>query len=322
MSDLISEIVAIFDELSKDFSLNQSTAFFQALPFPTRQGDKIAIDSDGMPAFLISVQKTNVSIPSIILTNFSVQNNVGCTIIGKNGVVINEVFTTIQFFGSFALRQYFLRIVSAAILTLELNPLESTVIGTMQRLSELFHAINQQPQQSAQGLWAEIFIIYRSKDPIRLIQAWRDDPNSTFDFQELDKSIEVKSVTGLVRKHHFSQDQLTAQLDNNILIVSFRLVQSANGVSLSEMIEAIQSKISKNREVRVKFDLSIARTLGSSIGSAMDLRFEVTSAVRNCRVFFSETIPKLTNVPVEISHIRFLVDLTKLHSIAKYTSKP
>lgn len=287
---------------------------FNALPFPGRPQDKVAIDQEGAPVILIHTDDEGLGSPPTELTYLSVRHRVQCDIIDPQGHRERHAFSTIRFRGDDpGLLTYFLRVVGSSVLALPDGPAEREISRMMARLAELFNALSQQPKQSAQGLWGEVFMISQARDPASVVRAWRLTPEDTFDFTEGDNHVEVKSVVGTVRHHHFSLGQLRPADGSDVIICSLLLRTSENATSLGDLITLVRDRLGTDQEARLIFDRNVALTLGNSIAAALRVRFDAAFAITHCRFLRASTIPSVPpQLPSEITDVRFTVDITTL----------
>tara|TARA_B100000900_G_scaffold399869_1_gene402899 strand:+ start:112 stop:1095 length:984 start_codon:yes stop_codon:yes gene_type:complete len=101
------------------------------------------------------------------------------------------------------------------------------------------------------GFWAELFLIYKSKNPDFLIQNWHQSNTDKLDFQEGNNGLEVKATSKDERIHHTSFSQLVRA--TNTILASFKLVQKANhgGLSIQDMIDNLNKRISISNQKKI-----------------------------------------------------------------------
>jgi hypothetical protein len=84
------------------------------------------------------------------------------------------------------------------------------------------------PRKSVQGLWAELFLMARLRDPSALVAAWHSQLGDLYDFSAGSQRIEVKSAIGRIRRHHFTLEQVLPIPRTRVLIASV-LVERGRG---------------------------------------------------------------------------------------------
>lgn len=314
MSDPLEPIINAFAGLKAVGLDSLSNDSFNACPFPNRPNDRVAIDSDGAPVILVHSATKKHNAPPTELEYLAVRHGVVCEIIQPDSSVEQRTFSTVRFRGgSESLHHYFLRVVGAAVLGLPTEPTERDISLMVLRIAELFNALTQEPRQTAQGLWAEVFVIARATDIMEAVRNWRSSPDATYDFSDGYEHVEVKSVVGHSRSHHFSLEQLRPSDGGNVTVISFLLRQTDQNTTLEDLIGEVHRALESHHDVRLVFDRNIAVTLGRSAGSAMRVGFDADFAKANLRFFCSNAIPSINpSMPDEVSDVRFRVDLTDL----------
>lgn len=317
MSDPLLPILDTFAELRASTPDMQGDKALSARPFPGRPRDRVAINEHGAPVILVHSSARQTSIPRTELAYLSVCHGVHCEIVHADGTAEEAIFSTVRFQGDASpLHDYFLRVVGAAVLGLPEHPSEQDVSKMVLRLAELFHALSQAPRQSAQGLWSEVFVIAQAADVVEAVRSWRESPEAPFDFSDGDEHVEVKSVVGEVRRHHFALKQLQPADGGAVTVISLLLRKSSEGTSLGELVNVVHSRLIHNPDVWMTFQRNVALTLGNSIASSMRICFDVSFAKTHVRFLDSASIPCISpHIPPEVSDVRFMVDLSSIDSV-------
>lgn len=320
MADLLDDFVATYRELRAQSFASTDEMAFAARALPQQASHRLAVDSVGSPAFLLEVRDQISPAPAVELSNFAVRHGMKCRIVGEDGQASEVLFTTIVFSGDAALHEYFIRAVGAGVITLKPSPTQREVVLLVQKLAELFNLLDAAPQQSVQGLWAELCLIDLSSDPVRLVRAWRDTPTATFDFSEGEQAVEVKSTLLATRKHHFSYEQLRSQDEHQVLVASFLLEETAFGTSLQQLIASITAKISTETDLIQDLNRKVAASLGSNVQAGLKAQFDSAKARGTLQFFRAANVPTVGEVPVQVSSIRFIVDLSDSKPIVRSAS--
>src|SRR4029078_3598315 len=95
-----------------------------------------------------------------------------------------------------------------------------TTSDAIATIVELFRSLQAPPRKSVQGLWSELFLIAEARHPTLLLRAWHATPGDRYDFNLGTARLEVKSVAGAVRHHHFSLAQLSPTGGTTALVAS------------------------------------------------------------------------------------------------------
>jgi hypothetical protein len=257
---------------------------------------RIAIDGQGAPIIMIATSRnrTRARLVPIKLENLSLQHNVACRITGINGSIEEGQFTVIACLGTDrALHTYFLRVLEPILLLLGPTPNQTEIASTLNNLIELFRVMAAVPLKSVQGLWAELFLIARAPNPANLVEAWHTTPGDRYDFSRGDQRIEVKGVTGRIRRHHFSLEQLLPPQDTVVLIASLFIERAGAGTSLAEMTDIVRIHLGGNLDLLITLDRIVGMTLGNSWRQAIHERFDFELAVASLEFYESIVIPSL-----------------------------
>ena len=210
------------------------------------------------------------------------------------------------------LHEHFLRAMSPIISLLPMEPTRAQVAAAVNTLVELFSRASQPPRKTIQGLWAELFVIWRATDPAVLLRAWHAEPEDRFDFTDDKQRIEVKTASGRGRIHGFSHEQLRPPAGCRALVASVLMERAAGGQSLINLIDDIRQRIA-DPELLVRLDLVVATTLGFEWRAAHDERFDRQLAEESIRFLDARTIPSVPDdLPPEVTEVHFRVDLTSL----------
>jgi len=287
---------------------------FSAQPIPGYERHRLGKDKQETPSLLISVSDSTENqrpIP-IRLEYLSIQYDVDCRISYPDGSIEEGYFTIIRCTGSEkVLHDYFLRIIGAIVISLGPTPTRIDVAQAIDKLVELFRAMTEKPRKSIQGLWAELFLIARARKTATMVAAWHITPNDCYDFSAGNHRIEVKSVAGRVRQHHFMLEQLCPPADTNVLIASLFVEHAGSGTSVMELIESIRLRISKHPDLVLQFDRMIALTIGKYWRYASEERFDRELAEESLAFFEPCAIPMINpSLPTGVSSVHFKSDLT------------
>ena len=289
---------------------------FAASPIPCYEPHRLGKDALGRPLLLISTLNIRVQNqpPPIVLEHLRVQYNLNCRVSRPDGTFEEGVFTLVHCTEADAtLQDYFLKVMSTIVISLGDEPAQSDVAHAMNQLIELFRAMALSPRKSVQGLWAELFLISQAGQPAILVDAWHTVVKDRYDFAMDDQRIEVKSFSGGIRLHHFSLEQLHPPEGVKVLITSVSVESSQAGLSITDLREQIQTRLSSNLDALLHIDRVIALTLGDAWQQASDARFDERLAEESLAFYETSTIPSVDpNLPSGVSGVHFRSDLTEI----------
>lgn len=289
---------------------------FTASPIPGYKPHRLGKDGHGKPLLLISTHnsRSQSQLSPIVLEHLSVQYNLICRVSRPDGTFEEGVFTLVHCTeANNTLQDYFLKVMSTIVISLGAQPNQSDVAHAMNQLIELFRTMTKAPRKSVQGLWAELFLIAQARQPDILIEAWHIVPEDRYDFAMDDQRIEVKSFSGNIRLHHFSLEQLHPPEGIRALVASVSVENSQAGVSIEDLREKIQIRLSNNLDALLHIDRVIALTLGDAWEQASDARFDERLAEESLAFYETSTIPSVDpNLPSGVSGVRFRSDLTEI----------
>lgn len=292
---------------------------FTAVSIPKYPDFRIAVDGDANPVLLLSVVNP---VRTLALKNFRLKylqlaQNIECKIT-ENGQTSFQTFTVITFTSTDRhLQEYFLRISETLVKSLKAKPTQEQVVETLNRFIEVFRALSDTPSNTVQGLWAELFIIDVSANPITLLNYWHNIPEEKFDFNSGHEKIEIKSSGNLERIHTFSSAQLNPPEDTQVLLGSVFIRPSSTGQSIQNLVDSISNKLQGDIELMDKINTVVIRTLGSSLEQSIKMKFDYQVASDSLNYYRHQDIQKIEeiSIPNEVTEVRYKTDLTAVEPI-------
>lgn len=308
----MTELLSVFESLGTPAV--GDTMRFTAHPIPGCEAHRVAKDSLGRPAILLSVaasDQSTVPVP-IILANLSVHHNTQCRVSHSNGSMEYGFYTVVRCVDADPrLHAYFLRVCAPLVLSLGWTPTMLTVSTAIETLVELFTAMTAPPRKSVQGLWAELFVIANSARPRCLVAAWHAAPEDCFDFSLERQRLEVKSSSTRVRQHHFRLEQVCPPSGVDVLIASLFVERAGGGVSFADLYERVRAQVADNAELLLRTDRIVLLTLGETWSGALADRFDWALAKESLAFFDAPSVPKIEGpLPPGVSQVHFLSDMT------------
>lgn len=189
----------MFDAFQEFASLKSASASteFQAIPLAGARNDYLAKGQDGSPVFLLRDASTGRYHPSLSLRHLNADFQLTCRV-HAGAEHIDGVFASIRCSADEPeLHELFVRSFDAAREQLSDQANTEEINKMVQNLASLFRAFSRPSQRSISGLWAELFFITRSGDPIAAVNAWRTNAFERFDFSTPQLTIEIKSLEGV-----------------------------------------------------------------------------------------------------------------------------
>lgn len=313
-----TSVYDIFKELeSNNIADNEK---FSAKPLPFNSNHKIGIDSNGYPLFFVECIDFEIT-PNIDLELISIQFNQLCRLTDREKIsegrytIISLKTINLDFL------RYFIDVTSLILQRMSKRPSHKEVTSELTKLIELFKVFSKPSRKTIQGLWAELFVIERAKDPIYMLQSWHVSPEDKYDFNDGNDKVEVKCTANSQRKHRFSYEQLTPNSKSQLLIASVITTRSGKGKNIFDLKDSILKKI-QDIKLQLALNEGIASTLGADFDKAFEYYFDYQMAIDNLSFFDVKEIPNIPSdvIPIELSNIKFDCDLTKIRVASKETT--
>lgn len=288
-----------------------------ALPVPGAPFAKLGIDQLNQPVLLVKVMGQNPLKRNVRLRNLEISFRIQCLIsVGEATEYADFVCIRLKDSGRF-LADYFFSVCATLLQNLSAQPTIEEVMKSYLNFLEIFKALDEEPLNTVQGLWAEIFLMYRSLSPETMINYWHQSPRERFDFSCGGHMLEVKSSKSSQRIHTFSANQLDLTPPiSTILVASLIVIQADLGITISAMMARIVSLV-QDASLRLKFQTTIAKTLGRGIGHAIEVMFDAALAEKSLKFFTALDISKIAqeNIPALVTEVHFKSDLTDLRPV-------
>ncbi len=286
---------------------------------PGHAACRIAVDSNGAPSLLIATSSEDG--PQLPLryemAHLRIQYGASREILHANGVHESGAFTIIGLLDADRdLTEYFLRVLDGLVGAMPLHPTVGDVTRCVDRLIELFSVLARPALGAVQGLWAELLLLANATDPIALGKAWHQSPYDLHDFSTGPMRIEVKCAAGRYRSHHFSLAQLSNPPTTRLIIASLLTESSGGGTQVGQLIEEVRFRLADDPDLRNRFELIVADTLGSSWRSAMAVAYDRERAESTLEFYDAAEVPTVSRIlPPEVSDVRFTVELDGLSAL-------
>lgn len=214
-------------------------------------------------------------------------------------------------------QSYFVHIAQTIVRIVGPEPTLAEIVIAFQRLIDLFRHIARPATRSLNGLFGELVLIAASRNPSATTKAWRSSDYDRFDFAAADVRLDVKVAGDRARAHYLSAEQCQPPPGTVGLLASVFVERSGGGQSLSEILQTIERSLAGEGDLILKVQESVAETLGETLPSAMDARFDSHLARSSVRFYNLATVPAIRdNVPPEVSQVHFRSDLTNCTALS------
>ena len=310
-------LVALFQGLN--LPETESVKTLNAVPIPEYPDFRVAVDIDGFPVLLLpAFGTTNKSgFKNRRLKYLQIESTVDCKVKeGKNTSF--KKFSLVTFMSNDRdLQEYFLQISENLVKTLQSKSGYAELAATLNKYIEIFRTLTDAPINTAQGLWAEIFVIESSSSPELLLSYWHNSPDDKFDFNAGKEKVEVKSTSGSERVHEFSSEQLNPMPDSQVLVASLFTRQVHSGVSIQDLMQNIASKIQNDNDLIEKMNLVVSKTLGNTLEQSIKIKFDYDISRTSLRFYRHQDVSKVEKVyiPAEVSGVRYKSDLSSISPV-------
>lgn len=295
--------------------LATSAVDFSALPLPGPRGDFIAKGGDGGPVFLLRDSSPANYSPAIELKHIGVRFHCTCRVTTASGAVEDQFAMIFCDAGAPELHEVFVRCLAAAVEQLPVNSGTPDLQRCIQSLLDLFRALGRPSSREVTGLWAELFVIARSKNVPQILRAWHSDPFERFDFSWPSGCLEVKAAVRELRRHDFALEQLKPPLGGAGYVVSVLLQTLSGGVGVVDLANEIEARVAGEPQLRQKLWESIVAALGGDFSERLDRQFDPSYAERSLIVYAMEDVPAPCQpADPRVSGIRFHADLSTVSS--------
>lgn len=233
---------------------------------------------------------------------FSVECSIATVLAETETEVLSVVTCTAE---DIALQAYFVHVCEIILEILGTAPTVKQVSDAVTRLVNLFQKLCQPPSKTVMGLWAELYVIWRSSDLNFAVRAWRSGIDDRFDFSSEDLRVEIKSTGMRTRVHEFSFEQCNPPEDTTAILVSVMVESCGDGTSLRDLVDRISARLSNDADLIMKLQTNVADALGEHLGASLKMQFDEELAADSLSFFDIREVPAIRQFPEGVSGIRF-----------------
>lgn len=303
----------LFTALVPPHSAESGRALFAALPVPGQRRWFIAKDTEARASLMFEAASgTSARHAPIRLENFEVQFSVRCRLHRQGATDADGTFTVIRCRSLEPdTTRYFLSACEAVLRLAGPDPALGDLATIVQRLAALFRRLERPAARELNGLFGELFMIWRSGDPAYALAAWRTDSEARFDFSVADVRLDVKTASGRMRTHTCSYDQCNPPARTIAIGASLFAERSPGGLSLNAMIEEIEAGIGDDAALSLKLREVIAATLGASLNESLRTTFDIALADSSLELYDFRSVPALRDpLTIGVSDVHFRSDFS------------
>jgi len=196
----------------------------------------------------------------------------------------------------------------------------SELYKKIKELINIFSKDKKISEETIQGLWAELFLIYSSTNVILAMEDWHENPNDKYDFGKENNFVEVKSTKSNQRKHRLSLYQAYPKSSDTVVIASYILEKEGEKkLSLKDLYDDIYSKLLGNEALINK----LIRHVYSIVSVSEDIfkqSYDSIETKKNLKFIDLKDIPKIPESNIKISGVTD-VSFTSNLSVAKEIDK-
>jgi hypothetical protein len=175
----------------------------------------------------------------------------------------------------------------------------------------MFRKLERPPSRSLNGLLGELYVIWRSSDPVRTLEAWRTDGSARFDFTVADVRLDVKTASSRTRSHICSYEQCNPPPGTSAVAASLFIERIASGLSLRSLIAELEGLVGSRVDLAFKLHEILADTLGRGLSDALDSTFDVALADGSLKYFDLLRVPAVREpLPAGVSDLHFRSDFS------------
>lgn len=312
---MLAGLADIFEGIDAPFAEPSDRPLYAVMPVPGHVSYFVGKDRESLACLLVSTgDRTRRPHPPIRLESLDAQFELHCHL-KKSGEPEQEgTFTVIRCRENDSkTTRYFLSVCETILRMLGDNPTRAHIATAVNRLAAIFQKIRQPPARPLNGLFGELYLLWRSGNAVRALTSWRVDENARFDFADGDVRVDVKATGGRGRIHSFSYEQCNPPSGTIAVVASLHAEQAAGGMFLRTLMEQIEARVSAHADLVLKLHETVAATLGASLNDALSRRFDMRLAESSLQFFSLEDVPAIRGVlPSGVSDVHFRSDLSTL----------
>ncbi len=314
-----AQLAGLYEGVVPPHDDDPSKPLYAGQPIPGHSSYLIGKDREGHACLLVTGMDEPGKMQSPIrLENLDVQFELRCHLRRNREADRIGTFTVIRCrsLDGETIR-YFLTVCETIIQVIGDKPRLREVAAAVHRLAAIFQKIEKPPARPVNGLFAELYLIWRSGNSAKAVAAWRMDDTARFDFSHSNIRLDVKAASGRLRAHTFSYEQCNPPPGTIAVVASLLAERVPVGLSVGFLIEEIRTRISAGSELVLKLHDVVTGTLGASLNEALRVTFDEKLAASSLGFFELNDVPAIRgSLPNGVSEVHFRSDLSALPSLS------
>lgn len=310
---------AIFEAIDPPPGDNPDKPLYAVMPVPGYESYFVGKDREFHACLLVAAaDRAGRHQPPIRLESLDVQFELRCQLRKDREPEREGAFTVIRCRSlDRETIRYFLSVCETVLRMVGDKPAQRIVASAIHRLAAIFQKIQKPLARPINGLFGELYLIWRSGNPVRALTAWRMDETARFDFSDGDVRLDVKATGGRVRAHTFSYEQCNPPPSTIAIVASLFVERVPSGIVMRLLIDEIGSRVAAHADLVLKLHEVVAATLGASLNNALTMSFDVKLADSSLRFFSLHDVPAIRGpLPTGISDVHFRSDLSALQALS------
>lgn len=317
-----ADLEGLFEAIRPPLVDNPDKPLYAVMPVLSHASYFVGKDSDARACLLVATgDRTGKLQPPIRLESLDVQFELRCHLKREGEPEREGTFTVIRCraLDKETIR-YFLSICETILRMIGDRPTRPQVAAAVNRLAAIFQKMQKPPSRPVNGLFGELYLLWRSGNAVRALAAWRADDTARFDFSDGDIRLDVKATSGRLRIHTFSYEQCNPPPGTIAVVASLHVEQASGGLVLRSMIDEIEARIAAHPDLVLKLHEVVVVTLGASLTEALALSFDFRLAESSLKFFSLEEVPAIRGpLPPGVSDLHFRSDLSALPPLSGQT---
>ena len=181
-------------------------------------------------------------------------------------------------------------------------------IELVNSLRDMFSKLINTGRKEEIGLWGELFVICISSNKELLIDSWHINNSDTFDFNDGNTKLEIKTTCKGERIHRISLNQILKSIESKSLICSIMTSEIELGKSVNDLIDEINQSVDHNYKIKL-----MERVMDAAGNNILNFKakFDFTTAISSYKFYKATSIPSINQnlISPEISNIKFDTNL-------------
>ena len=290
---------------------------YAVMPVPGHESYFIGKDGEARACLLVGAADRAAKLqPAIRLESLDVQFDLRCHSRKNREPERDGTFTVIRCRSpDKETIRYFLSVCETILRMAGDRPSGCEIAEAVNRLTAIFRKMQRPPARPVNGLFGELYLLWRSGNPVRALTAWCGDDTARFDFSDGDIRLDVKATSGRLRAHAFSYEQCNSP-GTIVVVASLFAERTSGGVALRSILDEIAVRVGAHTDLIFKLHEVVATTLDASLSEGVATRFDIKLADSSLRFFNLEQVPAIRGpLPSGISDVHFRSDLSALPAL-------